>query len=83
MNAPRCLGVTKEKVPYSEINSSCDFHENVEELDKTDLTGVSVLAAHSRDMVLPWEYFIDKPACWPEPLKSRPPAGVIILNVTR
>lgn len=42
MNAPRCLGVTKEKVSYSEINSGCDFHENVEELDKTDLTGVSL-----------------------------------------
>lgn len=63
LNAPRCLGVTKEKVSYSEINSGYDFHENVEELDKTDLTGVSVLAAHSWDTALPWEYFINKPAC--------------------
>lgn len=34
---PGCLGVTKGKMSYSEINSGCDFHENVEELHKTYL----------------------------------------------
>uniref|UniRef100_M3Y7R8 Uncharacterized protein n=1 Tax=Mustela putorius furo TaxID=9669 RepID=M3Y7R8_MUSPF len=34
INVPCCLGVPKEKVSYSEINSGGDIHENIEKLHK-------------------------------------------------
>lgn len=43
INVPCCLEVTKEKVSYSEINSGCDFRENIEELHKPYPIGMYLL----------------------------------------
>lgn len=43
INVSCCLGAIKEKVSYPEINSGCDFHENIEEMHKTYPIGVYLL----------------------------------------